>query len=72
MKAIVDRFGLKSKLREQEFQTPQITARTILVKVKCYSLNPIDYKIKKGFLRPFTWFRKIKLWHPIFVVTLLL
>ncbi|WP_138420390.1 NADP-dependent oxidoreductase [Aquibacillus sediminis] len=52
MKAIViNEYGSKEKLKEQEVPTPQIKDNQVLVEVYATSINPIDWKLREGYLR---------------------
>jgi len=49
MKAIVyQEFGTTDVLQSVEQPTPTIQANQVLVKVKAFSINPMDWKIRKG------------------------
>jgi NADPH:quinone reductase-like Zn-dependent oxidoreductase len=49
MKAIVyQKFGAVDVLQTVEQAKPVITANQVLVKVKAFSINPMDWKIRKG------------------------
>ena len=63
MKAlIVDKFGKNSNLLLAEgLPRPTVDSKNILIKVHACSLNPIDYKIKSGFLNPLTLLKKEKI-----------
>ncbi|MDQ1087123.1 zinc-dependent alcohol dehydrogenase family protein [Siphonobacter sp. SORGH_AS_1065] len=52
MKAVLlECFGAADKaFRTIEFPTPEINDEEILIKVKATSINPIDYKIRSGYL----------------------
>ncbi|OME88640.1 MULTISPECIES: NADP-dependent oxidoreductase [Paenibacillus] len=52
MKAIViDRYGGKEELQEREVPTPTPQAHQVLVKVAATSINPIDWKLREGYLK---------------------
>lgn len=52
MKAIViDRYGGKEELQEREVPTPAPQAHQVLVKVAATSINPIDWKLREGYLK---------------------
>ena len=46
--AIIDRYGSSEVLQIKEVEQPQIESDQILVKVHASSINPIDWKIRKG------------------------
>jgi NADPH:quinone reductase-like Zn-dependent oxidoreductase len=49
MKAIVyEKFGKTDVLQTSEQPTPTIKANEVLVKVKAFSINPMDWKIRNG------------------------
>jgi NADPH:quinone reductase-like Zn-dependent oxidoreductase len=49
MKAIVyQKFGGTDVLQTVEQPTPTIKANEVLVRVKAFSINPMDWKIRKG------------------------
>lgn len=49
MKAVVyQKFGTIEVLQATEQQTPTIKGDQVLVKVKAFSINPMDWKIRKG------------------------
>lgn len=47
-KVIFNRFGDIDELQITETEMPSVGAEQILVKVKAISLNPLDWKIRKG------------------------
>ncbi|OED32072.1 NADPH:quinone reductase [Planococcus maritimus] len=52
MKAIViDQYGGKEQLKEREVETPAISAHQVLVEVHATSINPIDWKLREGYLK---------------------
>ncbi|MGX7596167.1 NADP-dependent oxidoreductase [Planococcus plakortidis] len=52
MKAIViDQYGGKEQLKEREVETPVISAHQVLVEVHATSVNPIDWKLREGYLK---------------------
>lgn len=52
MKAIViDQYGGKEQLKEREVETPAISAHQVLVEVYATSVNPIDWKLREGYLK---------------------
>ena len=51
MKAIVyERYGSPDVLQVKDLGTPVINSNEVLIKVRACSVNPIDWKIRKGFL----------------------
>jgi len=55
MKAvIINRYGSPDVLQYQDVELPQIKRDQLLVRVHAASVNPIDWKIRKGMLRLFT------------------
>ena len=52
MKAIViDSYGGKEQLKEQEVEKPTITDNQVLVEIHATSINPIDWKLREGYLK---------------------
>ena len=52
MKAIViDSYGGKEQLKEQEVEKPAITDNQVLVEIHATSINPIDWKLREGYLK---------------------
>lgn len=49
--AIIDRYGSPEVLQIKEVEQPQIEPDQMLVKVHASSINPIDWKIRKGLLK---------------------
>ena len=49
--AIIDRYGSPEVLQIKEAEKPQIESDQMLVKVHASSINPIDWKIRKGLLK---------------------
>ena len=49
--AIIDRYGSPEVLQIKEVERPQIESDQMLVKVHASSINPIDWKIRKGLLK---------------------
>lgn len=49
--AIIDRYGSFEVLQIKEVEKPQIEPDQMLVKVHASSVNPIDWKIRKGLLK---------------------
>ncbi len=55
MKAVtINRYGSAEVLQYQDVEKPQIKSDQILVKVHAASVNPIDWKIRKGMLKLLT------------------
>ncbi|BAZ16480.1 zinc-binding alcohol dehydrogenase [Calothrix sp. NIES-4071] len=55
MKAvIINRYGSAEVLQYQDVEKPQIKSDQMLVKVYATSVNPIDWKIRKGMLKLLT------------------
>ncbi|MBN7274683.1 zinc-binding dehydrogenase [Ligilactobacillus pobuzihii] len=57
MKAIViDRYGGPEELHEKDIPVPQIAADEVLIETKATSINPIDWKTRRGYLKEgFPW-----------------
>lgn len=52
MKAIViDSYGGKEQLKEREVEKPAINENQVLVEVHATSINPIDWKLREGYLK---------------------
>lgn len=52
MKAIViDSYGGKEQLKEREMEKPAITDNQVLVEIHATSINPIDWKLREGYLK---------------------
>ena len=61
MKAIiVDRYGTPEVLEYREVPRPKIKANHLLIKIHATSVNPLDFRIRRGELRIFTGMRKPK------------
>ena len=55
MKAIVyQKFGPPEVLELKDVSLPKVKKDQVLIKVKATSVNPIDYKMRKGFAKPFS------------------
>ena len=55
MKAIVyHQYGPAELLRQEEVPTPQINSNEVLVQVKASSVNPVDWKVRRGDLKILT------------------
>jgi NADPH:quinone reductase-like Zn-dependent oxidoreductase len=52
MKAIViEEYGDKNVLVEKELETPKISENQVLVEMHATSINPIDWKVREGYLK---------------------
>lgn len=52
MKAIViDQYGGKEQLKEMEFEKPVPGEKQVIVKLHATSINPIDWKLREGYLK---------------------
>ncbi|GGF21145.1 NADPH:quinone reductase [Halobacillus andaensis] len=52
MKAIViEQYGGKDQLIEKEVPTPEIKSNQVLVELHATSINPIDWKLREGYLK---------------------
>ncbi|WP_431802897.1 NADP-dependent oxidoreductase [Halobacillus andaensis] len=52
MKAIViEQYGGKEQLVEKEVSTPEIKSNQVLVELHATSINPIDWKLREGYLK---------------------
>lgn len=52
MRAIViDQYGGKEQLKERELDRPSIGENEVLVEVHATSINPIDWKLREGYLK---------------------
>lgn len=52
MKAIViDQYGDKEQLKERQVERPSITADQALLEIHATSINPIDWKLREGYLK---------------------
>lgn len=52
MKAIViDSYGGKEQLKEQQVEKPAIMDNQVLVEIHATSINPIDWKLREGYLK---------------------
>jgi NADPH:quinone reductase-like Zn-dependent oxidoreductase len=49
--AVINKYGSASELQVQEIPTPAPSDIEILVKVECASINPVDYKMRRGDLK---------------------
>jgi NADPH:quinone reductase-like Zn-dependent oxidoreductase len=48
---VINEFGNKNELVEQELPKPEIKANQVLVEVYATSINPIDWKLRAGYLK---------------------
>lgn len=48
---VIDEYGGKNVLVEQELAKPEIEANQVLVEVYATSINPIDWKLRAGYLK---------------------
>lgn len=72
MKAVViNEYGSKDKLVEQEVQKPIPEGNQVVVELKATSINPIDWKLREGYLKEmFDWeFPIILGWDAAGVIT---
>ncbi|SER81223.1 NADP-dependent oxidoreductase [Salipaludibacillus aurantiacus] len=52
MKAImIDNYGSRQELKEKEIDTPSINESQVLVELYATSINPIDWKVREGYLK---------------------
>ncbi|MGX7419099.1 NADP-dependent oxidoreductase [Carnobacterium gallinarum] len=53
---VIEAYGGKDQLIEKEVTLPEIGAHQVLVKEKATSINPIDWKLREGYLKQmFDW-----------------
>ncbi|WP_018923941.1 NADP-dependent oxidoreductase [Salsuginibacillus kocurii] len=58
MKAIViDEYGGPETLQEREVETPGIDSDQVLVEIQATSINPIDWKVRRGYLKQMLGFQ---------------
>ena len=48
---VINEYGSKDVLVEQELPKPEIKANQVLVEVYATSINPIDWKLRAGYLK---------------------
>jgi NADPH:quinone reductase-like Zn-dependent oxidoreductase len=52
MKAVViNQYGSKEELVEKEVNKPSAEANQVVVKLEATSINPIDWKLREGYLK---------------------
>ncbi|MEG0497138.1 MAG: NADP-dependent oxidoreductase, partial [Carnobacterium sp.] len=52
MKAIgIENYGGKDELKEMQVDNPKANAKQVVVEVKATSVNPIDWKLREGYLQ---------------------
>ena len=52
MKAIaIQEFGGRDKLQVIDLPVPDVGLKDVLIKIKAAGVNPVDWKIREGFLR---------------------
>lgn len=47
----IEQYGGKEQLKEMTVELPELEAKQVLVKVMATSINPIDWKLREGYLR---------------------
>lgn len=53
---VINQYGGKEELTEQDVALPELKANQVLLKVKATSINPIDWKLREGYLKQmFDW-----------------
>jgi NADPH:quinone reductase-like Zn-dependent oxidoreductase len=53
---VIEAYGGKDQLKEATVQLPELKANQLLVKVAATSINPIDWKLREGYLKQmFPW-----------------
>src|SRR5215831_19297623 len=61
MRAVVQHdYGGPETLRVEEIDRPAVGSGLVLVRVRAAALNPTDYVVMRGFLRPQTGWRRPK------------
>ena len=54
MRAVrIHQYGGTDTLQLEQIDTPKINADDILIKVKSAAINPVDWKIRAGYLKDF-------------------
>lgn len=48
---VIEAYGGKDQLKEATVQLPELKANQLLVKVAATSINPIDWKLREGYLK---------------------
>lgn len=53
---VINQYGGSDRLEESSVELPELKAEQVLVKVKATSINPIDWKLREGYLKGmFDW-----------------
>lgn len=47
---VINQYGDSSQLKESQVELPELAEHQVLVKVKATSINPIDWKLREGYL----------------------
>ncbi len=50
--AIYDQFGSADVLQVRDVENPPVGPDTVLVRAKATSINPVDFKVREGYLQP--------------------
>lgn len=67
MKAVIaERYGGPEVLEIEEIDVPQVGPNGVLVRIHASSVNPIDWKLRKGMLKPIRNFRFPVIWGTDF------
>jgi NADPH:quinone reductase-like Zn-dependent oxidoreductase len=48
---VIENYGSKDELKEMEVPNPVPTAHQVVIEVKATSINPIDWKLREGYLK---------------------